>query len=708
MNKVFNINLGGYPFTIDSDAYDYLSKYLKTIHRHFNSSEGYEEITSDIEARMAELFQENLGTQPIVTLRTVEEAVSIMGTPEDFGAMATEEESTHSGGGTQKKKSYKTGKRLFRDPEDEVVAGVCSGVAAYFGIEDPLWVRLAFVVFSVGGGFAIPAYILLAVLVPKAKNSGDRLAMRGDAINVSNIANIVEEEFTNISERISEMTDNWDSKKKNFAAAAAATTTTDKDFRRPLEKGILALGKGIRHVLSVVPFIFKPFIFIIGFALIIAFLVIWILSIVSFFLGSPVAHALTPEHPFIAFLGIGNLAFLVGIPILSLALLAGRLVFKTKYNLKWSKSLGLIWALNIITLFGIGSYLFSQFSVGKTVDVSSQILSTSQNILNVSATENPYEDALIGIGNLDILGDLLISRDVQIHVQKTEGQNFQVEHICKSRGKNIEDATNTATSVQHDFTVEDNKIKLNPYFTLNKGEKWRNQHAIIRLYVPEGKSIKFDNLPHTIRHRIRLGKDGFYHRHYLRNGETWTMTEKGFVNSKHANKQNSNRSSNHKTIRSYELDKIEMEQAENKLSINTNLSKTSFPIRVTIAMPSLTALHCINTDDIRIDGFEEATMSIDATGEQSTEIKANIDVEQLAINLRERYKMDIRGSGQLLELQLKDRSKLEAEHFAVKTAHVELKNRSRAALAIADTLHQSIGKDSRIKVDGEPVIVKEN
>jgi len=147
------------------------------------------------------------------------------------------------------------------------------------------------------------------------------------------------------------------------------------------------------------------------------------------------------------------------------------------------------------------------------------------------ATENPYEDALIGIGNLDILGDLLISKDVQLHIKKAEGQDFQVEHIYKSRGKNIEDATNTATSIRHEFSVEGNSLKLSPYFALNKGEKWRNQRAIIRLYVPKGKSVKFDDLPHTIRHRIRLGKDGFYHHHYLRNGEIWIMTDKGFVNS---------------------------------------------------------------------------------------------------------------------------------------------------------------------------------
>ena len=85
MNKIFNINLGGYPFTIDEDAYDHLNAYLKTIHRHFNQSEGYEEITHDIEARLAELFLEQLNNRPIVAFQNVEDAIAIMGRPEEFG-----------------------------------------------------------------------------------------------------------------------------------------------------------------------------------------------------------------------------------------------------------------------------------------------------------------------------------------------------------------------------------------------------------------------------------------------------------------------------------------------------------------------------------------------------------------------------------------------------------------------------------------------
>ncbi len=215
MNKIFNINLGGYPFTIDNDAYKHLSHYLETIHNHFRSSEGYEEITSDIENRMAELFQEEIGEKPIVTLKNVKAAIAIMGTPEEFGAEPSEEAyESHSSG---EKASYKTGKRLFRNSEDEVVGGVCSGIAAYFGIQDPIWIRLLWIVLTLSGGFGIPMYIILWIIVPKAETASDRLQMRGESINVSNIGKIIEEEMDHFSDKITELGDDFSSKKKEMA-----------------------------------------------------------------------------------------------------------------------------------------------------------------------------------------------------------------------------------------------------------------------------------------------------------------------------------------------------------------------------------------------------------------------------------------------------------------------------------------------------------
>ena len=225
MNKVFNINLGAYPFTIDEDAYKHLSRYLETISRHFQDSDGHEEIVNDIEARMAELFQEKLGNRPIVTIKDVKEAILIMGTPEEFGADPMDEEAASTDSSSQRTKTsskkssnfkIKTGKRLFRNPEEEVVGGVCSGIAAYFGVEDPLWVRLAFIVLTIiSAGVAIPLYIVLWAILPSAVTAGDRLAMRGEPINVSNIVKIIEEEVENLSTKVTEFGEEFGSSKSN-------------------------------------------------------------------------------------------------------------------------------------------------------------------------------------------------------------------------------------------------------------------------------------------------------------------------------------------------------------------------------------------------------------------------------------------------------------------------------------------------------------
>lgn len=252
MNKVLNINLGGYPITIDVDAYDMLEDYLQTIENHFSDSEGCDEIISDIESRMAELFGEELGKRTIVGENDVEKAIAIMGTPEDFGAEPTEGNSKKSRKQSESMSDgFKFGKRLFRDPEDAQVAGVCSGLAAYFGIEDPLWVRLGFVLFTISGGVGIPLYVIIWAITKEAKSTSDRLAMKGERINVSNISKKVEEEVDRFSAKMSEWGedekwDKWTDSKKWKEAGKQMKEKIKKKTRKqgivqegPLPKGFL-------------------------------------------------------------------------------------------------------------------------------------------------------------------------------------------------------------------------------------------------------------------------------------------------------------------------------------------------------------------------------------------------------------------------------------------------------------------------------------
>ncbi len=201
MNKVFNINIGGYPFVIDHEAFDELEQYLNSLNRYFKSSEGRDEIVSDIELRIAELFKEKLKRRKIVSLKDVNDVIDTMGRPEQF----EEETYADSGGYGDNQFDIRTGKRLYRDPESKILAGICSGLSAYLGIEDPIWMRLAFAIAFFGFGIGVLPYIILWMVVPEAKTSGDKLAMRGEAANVSNIANFVQDNMQHLGKKITEL-----------------------------------------------------------------------------------------------------------------------------------------------------------------------------------------------------------------------------------------------------------------------------------------------------------------------------------------------------------------------------------------------------------------------------------------------------------------------------------------------------------------------
>jgi hypothetical protein len=119
MNKILNINLGGFALTIDDDAYEYLSAYLDSIRRRFSESEGRDEIMTDIESRLGEIISTGMGNRTIVMLPDVEAAIEVMGKPEDFGGEPVE----NPGAGKSAKRVIQPAKKLFRDEDDAVIGG---------------------------------------------------------------------------------------------------------------------------------------------------------------------------------------------------------------------------------------------------------------------------------------------------------------------------------------------------------------------------------------------------------------------------------------------------------------------------------------------------------------------------------------------------------------------------------------------------------
>jgi phage shock protein PspC (stress-responsive transcriptional regulator) len=184
MNKTININLGGTFFHIDENAFNHLKSYLEAVRATLSPEDSVSEIMDDIEARIAELFNESLSNKDqVITLDRVKEVIEIMGQPEAFDPNSDESEQ----GGQSGHNERKTPKQLFRDEENKYLGGVASGLGHYLGI-DCLWIRLIWLLlffFSSGTFFMI--YVLFWILVPAAKSTSDKLKMKGEPINISNI-----------------------------------------------------------------------------------------------------------------------------------------------------------------------------------------------------------------------------------------------------------------------------------------------------------------------------------------------------------------------------------------------------------------------------------------------------------------------------------------------------------------------------------------
>ena len=202
MKKTFTINISGSIFHIDEDAYEKLQKYLQMLNRHFGTAVEGQEILQDIEARIAELFIEKTSNKmEVVTDSMVDEVMDRMGRPEDFMEPNDEEPTAKAQtGGSVQDGEPQIRRRLYRDGDNRVLGGVCSGLGAYFNI-DMVILRVIFVVaIFIGFGASFLLYVILWIVVPKAKTTAQRLEMRGKEATVLNIEKSIKEEVNEIGE----------------------------------------------------------------------------------------------------------------------------------------------------------------------------------------------------------------------------------------------------------------------------------------------------------------------------------------------------------------------------------------------------------------------------------------------------------------------------------------------------------------------------
>jgi len=190
MKITVNINLGGYAFHIDEDAYAELKRYLKNLELHFAGEESAAEILSDIETRMAELFRAKLSAfKQVITMDDVRSVISVLGTPEDI--------SDAEGPSSGEKFATPGYHRMYRDPDHRILGGICAGMGAYWNI-DPLIIRVIFAALILAGGIGVLIYLILWIVLPEAKTTAQKIEMKGNPVNIHNIKESVKKEFDTV------------------------------------------------------------------------------------------------------------------------------------------------------------------------------------------------------------------------------------------------------------------------------------------------------------------------------------------------------------------------------------------------------------------------------------------------------------------------------------------------------------------------------
>lgn len=218
MQRIIQINIAGRIIPIEEDAYTVLKDYLNSLERQFSAEEGGEEIIEDIEYRIAELFSTRLESgAPAILRADVQKVMDTLGAASqlDGGGAYTDskyaptvyktEEKQYRSKASGSKYGYKR-QRLYRNPYDKILGGVCSGIANYFDI-DTVIVRLIFAAAVFGLGMGIFAYIIAWIIIPAAKSPEDlRYAGDEEPMTFHDITRNVGDELKDLKKRGEQMT----------------------------------------------------------------------------------------------------------------------------------------------------------------------------------------------------------------------------------------------------------------------------------------------------------------------------------------------------------------------------------------------------------------------------------------------------------------------------------------------------------------------
>ena len=573
MKKVININFQGQVIAIEETAYELLKQYIESLKRYFSRETYGDEIVNDIESRIAELFGNRLKLGiPCITDEDVTSIIASIGKPEDFDMNYEEASSNAEKSFSQQanhhnqKKEKEQDRQLYRNENDKVIAGVCSGLAHNLKI-DPVWVRLAFILLVyvswiiyivlwivlkpkaldtnvskrlyrnptekiLGGvcsgiaaffninvwiprvifllpliitsttpppffyvqfwsvphniglsfGFFFIAYIVLWIITPEATTLKQKLEMLGEENDIQSIRDTVSDNVEFVKNRTAPPVPNSE--------------------RSGCLNALLVFGK-------IILMIFLGFI---------------VLSVVSSIVIAAIflfpLRSLVMDDGGETILLLITFGLLLMVPLASIITWAIRRSMKAKSRPVIGVIATILWLIGILLAVVLAINIASNYRVEATYEriVPISHFESNKMVLEMQPYNNDFAPLRIGITRypnnihglpyVTVNEDSLLLRSVHLRIRETADSQFRVRTIAVATGRDLRSAQANARQIAYQIVQHDSLLLLPEFVKVPRSQGLRNQSVTIEVLVPAGHSVETcDVLSRTARRWVPTAAD---------------------------------------------------------------------------------------------------------------------------------------------------------------------------------------------------------
>ena len=504
MNTTVTIHLAHTLFHIDSDAFALLKNYLNKLEKSFAQTEGKQEILEDIEVRIAELFsQYTIREGYVISEKNVNDVIEILGSPEDISEEETQEEST---------KSYAQ-KKLYRDTDERIIGGVASGLGHYFGI-DRVWIRLILIILvlsSIGG--VVFVYILLWALIPEAKTTSEKLRMRGEPVNISNIEKKIKEGLDDVTQKV---------KSVDYSKVGDDLKKKSIKFSEMLERLILLLVSIASKIIGFFMILFSTIV-LIGLLFSVA-----IFGFISSIEIPPEIIFLTmnTDLPLWAFSLL--LLFGVGIPFTFIFVLGLRLLTSKRklMNNSTKYTLGVIWITTLLLIsFTIAREFRSNAFTARTTQ-NELIDMNTKDTLRIRMNTVQYDNEILVFNATHLIYNdedelNLLLDEIRLNITQSKDDKTQLRIEKKAKGRNQKRARENANAISYPFEYYNKNLLLDSQWLASIAQARNEQQVRLNLEVVEGQYLYIDRDFSSLMYR-GIKNDQNYSRRKIA-GHLWKM-----------------------------------------------------------------------------------------------------------------------------------------------------------------------------------------